>query len=228
MYVIKILNFYQILNFTLSFLFNKKFNEVELIKKNIEESSNIFDIGSNLGNYIRFLTNKLTNFDLEFHSFEPIENLLTKQETLKINNKHKLKLNNTVVSNSSEEIMFYENSIPSQSTVKNTRGRIGKTKKSYLVKSIKLDQYCIENNINEIGYVKIDVEGSELSVLKSANELLKNKKINLIKVEITNTLHNCNEILDYMGKFDYKIASIDNLFFTKNYLNLLEIYFEKN
>ena len=89
MYMIKILNFYQILNFTLSFLFNKKFNEVELIKKNIEESSNIFDIGSNLGNYIRFLTNKLTNFDLEFHSFEPIENLLKKQKTLKIKNKKK-------------------------------------------------------------------------------------------------------------------------------------------
>ena len=63
MYMIKILNFYQILNFTLSFLFNKKFNEVELIKKNIEESSNIFDIGSNLGNRVQNI--QKSKFELE-------------------------------------------------------------------------------------------------------------------------------------------------------------------
>lgn len=226
--MIKILNFYQKLNFALNFLLNKKFNELELIKKHIQKSSIVFDIGSNLGNYIQFISKKLENFNLEIHSFDPISSLIEDQKKMKLNSKHKLKLNNTAVFNSDDKVNFYENNIPSQSTIVVNNNQIGKVVKSYPVKTIKLDTYCSENNIAEIGFIKIDVEGSELSVLKSANNLLRNKKIHLIKVEISNTHKNFYDVVNYIKNFDYKIVSIDNLFFKNNYLKLLEVYFEKN
>lgn len=224
--MIKILDFYQKLSFALSFLLNKKFNEIQLVKKHIANSPILFDVGSNLGNYSNFITNKLKKFNLEIHSFEPIESLYEKQKNLKTRSNHKIVLNNFAIYNSNEEIEFFENSIPSQSSVLNDN-QLGKVKKSYLVNAMKLDTYCLKNSINEIGFIKIDVEGSELSVLQSANNLLKYKKINLLKVEISNSQNNFYEIINFMKNFDYKIASIDNMFFKSNYLEILELYFEK-
>lgn len=225
--MIKILNFYQKLSFALNFLIKTKFNEIKLIKKHIANSPVVFDVGSNLGNYSNFITNKLKKFNLEIHSFEPIKSLYEKQKELKTSSNHKIILNNFAIYNSNKEIEFFENSIPSQSSIFNDQ-QLGKVKSSYLVNVMKLDTYCLENSINEIGFIKIDVEGSELNVLQSANNLLKNKKINLLKVEISNSQNNFFKIINFMNNFDYKVASIDSLFFKSNYLELLEIYFEKN
>ena len=226
--MIKILNFYQKLNFALNFIFKKNFNELELIKKHIKSSSIVFDVGSNLGNYIKFLSTKLDNFDLEIHSFEPIDSLCKIQKKLKLNSNHKLKINNLAILNCNKKIKFYENNIASQSSTKIGNNKIGKIVNSYEVQSVKLDKYYIDNSLNQIGFMKIDVEGAELSALESGKDLLNNKKINLLKVEISNSENNLYDVINYMKKFDYKIVSIDNLFFKNNDLNLLEVYFEKN
>lgn len=46
-----------------------------------------------------------------------------------------------------------------------------------------LDDFCAENGIVEIGYLKIDVEGHELNVLKGAHRMLKERRIRFVQFE---------------------------------------------
>ena len=48
---------------------------------------------------------------------------------------------------------------------------------------IAADIYCESKGISEIDFVKIDTEGSELSILKSFKEMLSNGKIRFIQFE---------------------------------------------
>jgi FkbM family methyltransferase len=46
-----------------------------------------------------------------------------------------------------------------------------------------IDQFCIENNIDFIDFLKIDVEGHELEVLHGASQMINNKKIGVLQFE---------------------------------------------
>jgi FkbM family methyltransferase len=52
------------------------------------------------------------------------------------------------------------------------------------VKSIRLDDFCQDRGIDRIGFLKIDVEGAEVSVLRGAEHLLQNRAIELIWIEV--------------------------------------------
>lgn len=46
-----------------------------------------------------------------------------------------------------------------------------------------IDNFCIENKIDKISYLKIDTEGEDLEVLKGATKSLSEQKIDFIQVE---------------------------------------------
>lgn len=46
-----------------------------------------------------------------------------------------------------------------------------------------LDEFCREANIDRINYLKIDTEGGELAVLKGAEQMLSEHRIELVEVE---------------------------------------------
>ncbi len=52
-----------------------------------------------------------------------------------------------------------------------------------LIETNTIDNYCSINNIKEIDILKIDVQGSEIEVLKGALDMLKNGRIKLIYIE---------------------------------------------
>jgi len=59
-----------------------------------------------------------------------------------------------------------------------------KVEKKINVELLTIDSY-FENNWNVIDYLKIDTQGTELSILKGATKLLRDKKISVIKVEVS-------------------------------------------
>lgn len=89
------------------------------------------------------------------------------------------------------------------------------------VKCEKLDTYCELNNITEIGFIKIDVEGAEKIIFEGANNLLKNKKILCGLFEVGQTLYDANtseleiiKLLEECGyKIDKTISQTDYLFY---------------
>ena len=52
----KLLNIIQNIKITTNYLISKGFDEKKIIKNNLAEDSIIFDIGSNLGSFIRFIS----------------------------------------------------------------------------------------------------------------------------------------------------------------------------
>jgi len=52
------------------------------------------------------------------------------------------------------------------------------------VESISLDNFCKDRRIDRIGFLKVDVEGAEVCVLRGAEQLLRNQAIDLIFIEV--------------------------------------------
>ena len=70
-----------------------------------------------------------------------------------------------------------------------------------------LDKFCAENGIQDIGYLKIDVEGHELSVLRGAQRLLAERRIRFVQ-------------------FEFGEANIDSRTFMRDFFELLGADFE--
>lgn len=65
-----------------------------------------------------------------------------------------------------------------------------------------LDDFCSQNNISHIDYLKIDTEGHELACLKWARNMIKNGSIDMIQVEHNRcAIHSRTFFKDYWDMF---------------------------
>ena len=75
-----------------------------------------------------------------------------------------------------------------------------------------LDAFCAEHNVQQIDFLKIDVEGAELDVLQGAVGLLQTNKIRLIQFESGDTLFDAGtslrEVLTLLSKHGYALFRI--------------------
>ncbi len=81
------------------------------------------------------------------------------------------------------DIENYEKHFGNYSEFNSWRDNV-KVEKKINVELLTIDDY-FQNNSNVIDYLKIDTQGTELSILKGATKLLMDKKINVIKVEVS-------------------------------------------
>lgn len=159
----------------------------EIYKKIYKKNDNliIFDIGANVGqSIIRF--QKELKFK-ELHSFEPNTEAF---EKLKKFTSSSIVLNNCALGDKDQYKDFYNYKKTSSSSFYklNKKSSIYEINKDYNVSKIEiktLDSYVKKNmNINKINILKIDTQGFEVDVLRGANDLIKNKKIDFIETEI--------------------------------------------
>ena len=160
----------------------------ELINKLNSKKPIIFDVGCFIGNFSRNLKKKLNLKSKNFYLFDANPNLKIKD----------FKYNNLVFSDKIQIRNFYLNEFfPSSGSslkedTKNdlkwnyTRKLItlspNKGFKILKVKTNTIDNFCKKNKIIKIDILKIDVEGSELEVLKGSKKIL--NKTHLIQLEI--------------------------------------------
>jgi FkbM family methyltransferase len=160
----------------------------ELINKLNSKKPIIFDVGCFVGNFSRNLKKKLNLKNKNFYLFDANPNLKIKD----------FKYNNLVFSDKIQIRNFYLNEFfPSSGSslkedTKNdlkwniTRKLItlspNKGFKILKVKTNTIDNFCKNNKIIKIDILKIDVEGSELEVLKGSKKIL--NKTHLIQLEI--------------------------------------------
>ena len=171
----------------------------ELIIKNLKTKNPvIFDVGCFIGSFSINLQKKLNLKNNNFYLFDANPNLKIKD----------LKYNNIVFSDKIKKRNFYLNEFfPSsgsslQTDTKNdliwnfTRKLISlspnKDFKILKVKTNTIDNFCKNNKVAKIDILKIDVEGSELEVLKGSKKMLDKTKI--IQTEILQTKKNFNKI----------------------------------
>ncbi len=199
-------------------MFFPRLRKALLNKENIEL---IIDVGANKGQSIQFFLKNFPN--ARIIGFEPNEKL---NKFLKKFESEKCKILNLGISNRSGDQIFYENMLDETSSFSKPEpsSKWGKLKQVLLISSAKnltketlkkvitLDEFCAKNNIMQIDYLKIDVEGYEFNVLIGAKNLLSQGRIINLQLE-----NQANDL--YNTDFD----EITNLLVMHNYKKITEI-----
>jgi FkbM family methyltransferase len=159
------------------------------------------DIGANVGLFTVYLAT--IGYD-KVHSFEPVPQTFERlQANLAINTFANTLVLNRLAVGAEEgfvEFQIFDDS-PAQNRLSNPNKKLEhETIKSIQIPVTTLDKYCDDNEINVIDFLKIDVEGMEPLVIQGASQILKNKLVKIILIEI------CPANLSLTGN------SIDNLY----------------
>lgn len=175
----------------------------------LRENSIVFDIGANMGFYTIWMSRSI-GIQGQIHSFEPdTKNFNRLSQNISIN-------------------QFNGQFIPNNDAVSKKNGKmkmtIGFDGENHLVDSnfggsssiinvVCLDDYCNQRNISRIDFIKIDVEGFELDVLKGGINLLTQKNVDVIQLELNRALINSGttqqEIISFVDQIGYTFCIYD-------------------
>lgn len=142
----------------------------------------VFDVGANMGQFTKVVL-KTIGSNARIYAFEPSPSAFKNLEK-NISEYPNIKLNNLGLGELDAKVTLYSEMSASGHASLYRRTIAGE--KMQLTESIKiktLDSFCIDNNINHIHYLKMDVEGHELSVLKGAKQMLASSGIDCIQFE---------------------------------------------
>lgn len=167
-----------------------------LARKNLKV---VFDVGANVGNWTTEL--KKNSSACSVHLFEPVPQTFEKlcQNLKSID---KVFLNQLALSDSQGLIEF--NFYPSNSYFSSIyKTAITQDFKTIQIETVLGDDYCDFHQLDEIDFLKIDVEGAENKVLQGFSKRLKQQKIKVIQ-------------------FEYGPLNIDSRFLLKDFFELFE------
>ena len=85
-----------------------------------------------------------------------------------------------------------------------------KNSTSFKVPTVRLDYYCLQNSISKNDFLKLDVEGYELSVLRGMGDLFKEQRVREIYIELCKENHdrmgsNFAELITFIVESNYKV-----------------------
>lgn len=170
-----------------------------------------FDVGANVGGYSEMLLTQLKEINNQYKifAFDP-----AKENIDLLNNKFKNEANVKIIpygiGETNGNVTLYSDSPNSglASLYKRNLEFVSKDmNQSQQVQIISLDEFCKDNQIEKIDFLKMDIEGHEFSALKGAQRLLANKGIKFIQ-------------------FEFGGANIDSRTYFKDFYYLLEPNFE--
>lgn len=190
--------------------------EINYLLNNVNKDEIIFDIGAHKGGYLYFFKKKVGKKG-QIYACEPQSILFNYLEQLKSTfNWKNVKIENIALSDTISNVKLYipknkkdKDSSPGATILEsNIKTKQFKTEE---VNTDTIDNYCKTNNLIP-NFIKVDVEGNELNVLKGAFNTLKNYKPKLIvgieERHIGREL--VMETIDYMQKLNYKVYFIND------------------
>lgn len=206
-------------------------NAIKYLKDNIfdvGETLTVFDVGANIGDYANNLLKSIP--DCRIHCFEPAEKTFKK---LVSNVKDsRVKFNNFGLSDEiANKNLYYDKEESGWATLYQQKIPYYKVEfGKYETIALKtIDDYCKENDICRIDFLKIDVEGNEFKTLLGANRMIQSDGIVAIQVEFGNNDIDARVFFaDFwiMLKEKYRTYRIclDGLYEIKEYDEYLEIF----
>jgi FkbM family methyltransferase len=178
---------------------------LDMILRLIENDSNVFDIGANIGWYSINIAK--TKKDVDVFSFEPIPktyDYLVKNVSL--NNISNVRPHNFGFSHRGEDLEFYYYPEGSgNASIANLSENNGAEKITCQVK--KLDDFVRTNKL-KVDFIKCDVEGAELLVFQGGIETIKNQKpivfAELLRKWSAKFNYHPNEVVKLFRNIDYR------------------------
>lgn len=180
----------------------------------------VFDIGAHVGRYSVFPSRIIGNKG-KVYSFEPVEeNYWQLRTTLALNRCENVIPIHKAISDSISivTINMFEPQYSSWSSLgmpvmTTPEGKKVQPHRKEEVQSETIDNFCMEQNIKKIHFMKIDVEGYEFKAMIGAKNMLKDQLIDYICFEVSEApltgsgLSN-GQLLELLGEFGYKIFKI--------------------
>jgi FkbM family methyltransferase len=205
-------------------------NTIKFINKYVNDGDYVIDVGAMVGFYTHHLA--LNTGDLgRVYAFEPEKKnfeILVKSIN-KANLNHRALLTNSAVSSSSGKVNLTINkSHPADHYIS-----VNQDTNSQMAESISLDEFIDNKDIGLIKFIKIDVQGHELEVLKGGNQAFKRDKP-MILLEIDyDTLDRSNNspenLIQYLDSLNYKphVINSDGTYIEISH-DEIEVFMKKN
>ena len=183
------------------------------VSKFVKPDAICFDIGANIGVYSVVMANIVGRHGA-VHSFEPVSHIRRKlQLNMKLNNQKYIHLNDFALGAEEDEMEMLQ--------VKKDQYRGGTSTfvhnenvsamgvdkfEKVLVKISTLDGYVEKNNIEDMSFIKMDVEGFEWNVLDGGRESIR-KFSPIILMEYDSARHEADTIKfrDFFEQEDYSV-----------------------
>lgn len=192
--------------------------ELDFLRRHLQACKVVFDVGANVGEWTQIVLEN--NSHAEVHCFEP------SMDTFKalLANKFisKVRCNNIGLGSAREEKKFYV--FGNESTVNSVYLRDGMVPlREYVIKIDTIDNYCAKNGVRRVDFLKIDVEGNELEVLKGAQKMLQEGRIKIVQFEYGGTYIDSRtfllDVFNYFSDLNYRIYKI-----YPGYIQLVDMY----
>lgn len=162
--------------------------EVAIIRKLLSQNKHgltVIDAGANCGQFLNLATSRLGKRLMVIHSFEPAA------ATYKALVQAAPKSSNVVLNNLAlgaepgEQELFYDTECSGLAslTKRDLSFKNREFEKHETIKVTTLSEYCENKGINHIDWLKIDVEGHELDVLRGAKSLFARNAIDMVTLE---------------------------------------------
>ena len=182
-----------------SWLGTYELKQQNLFHQYINNEDTVFDLGANKG-FFSLLASKFVGPNGKVFAVEPIR---TNQDYIKknilIDDLHNIKCLNIAVSNIDKDIYFDEGQC-------NSSGHISE-KGNLKVQCRSLDGLLFDKIFTEVNFIKIDVEGEELNVLKGARNVIAIFKPKILVGTHSKELH--DDCLNFLRKLKYNVEEIE-------------------
>jgi len=145
----------------------------------------IFDVGSNKGQFLQMVRDRLPHHDLSIHCFEPGREAFGSLVDAAKGDR-RVQLNNIGLGSVQEEAVLHYDRSGSRlaSLTKRRLGHFGLAfDMSETVRIDTVDNYCSTHGIHRIHLLKIDVEGHELDTVAGAAAMFAEDRIDIVTFE---------------------------------------------
>ena len=173
----------------------------------------VLDVGANIGIVSAFFS----RFSKAVWAFEPEEdNQGIFRENMELNLIANVELVPFAIGEKCGEVEFYKRSSFGHHSV--NASHITHVENKVRVAMTTLDDFCSTKGINQVSLLKIDVEGSEIEVLRGFESYLSRQKVDMIIFEHAPVLlpkDQTFEVYDFLGEKGYSVFDFDSKFISR-------------